>query len=438
LLLIGEHTDVFGTGTYLNEIARLFNFTFRYDCLFDIDEVFQQRYRSELVPHPILQNLPELDYAVTCSIEPGGTDGRAVIVSTGLRNLPADYHASNFYPQVEDRADARYGAFVQLWATRFNEGRVIGFSDSTEFSNFCLFDPGKSELILGMTEWLNHRPPNDPRLPLAGIGAIALAGAVFLAQGRPRAMLVAACAGLAGWSIMLPMLSVVQKRALPLPAPIRPMTRVVMDRTVCDSSLPLAGFISGKSDGFGIFERWMLRLGYFTARRSGGDALKDDLLVFAYPRKPVSPEFRDAVAKYVEDGRHILVIDSAENQASTANSLLTPYHMRTRRDAALNGDLALAEPSTRPATTNPASIAITNAVEIAADESTGATTLAKVTEKPVCMTAKYGKGSVTVIGFGSRFADANYGFTGDNEPDPAMRAAYQVQFDLLRKILADR
>ena len=86
-----------------------------------------------------------------------------VIVSTGLRNLPADYHASNFYPQVDkvDRAEARYGSFLQLLAQRHVRGRVVAFTDSTQFSNFCLFDPGKSELFLGMTEWLNHRSTHD-------------------------------------------------------------------------------------------------------------------------------------------------------------------------------------------------------------------------------------------------------------------------------------
>ena len=118
LMLIGEHTDVFGTGTYLNDVARRFGFRFRYDCLFDIDQLFQERYRPDVVPHPIVQNLPELDWAVSCSIEPlpvyfadlefplQFNSGRGAMVATGLRNLPADYHASNFYPQVEhvDRA----------------------------------------------------------------------------------------------------------------------------------------------------------------------------------------------------------------------------------------------------------------------------------------------------------------------------------------------
>ena len=54
---------------------------------------------------------------------------------------------------------ARYGSFVQLWATQFGRGRVLAFTDSTIWSNFCFFDPGKSELWLGMCEWLNHSTP---------------------------------------------------------------------------------------------------------------------------------------------------------------------------------------------------------------------------------------------------------------------------------------
>jgi hypothetical protein len=441
LLLVGEHTDVFGTGTYLNDIARTFGFTYRYDCLFDIDQVFQQKYRAALVPHPIVQSLPELDWAVSCSIAPDLTStGRAVVVSTGLRNLPADYHASNFYPQVEDRADARYGSFVQLWETTHGQGRVVGFTDSTQFSNFCLFDPGKSELFVGMVEWLNHRSGNDPRYALGGLTIIALLLSWSLARNRLSAIPLACSAAIFGFSLALPILRSAQQRAMPLPKATNPMVRVVMDRTVCDSTLPLAGFIAGKPDGFGIFERWILRLGYFTARRSGADALHDNLLVFTYPDKPVSRDFRDAVERYVNDGGKILVIDSAENQHSTANSILWPYKIQVKRDATLAGDLDLTSSTstTQPATTSVSPVSVTNAVEVSVDKDANAEILAKVTDKPVSLSVKHGKGSVTVVGYGSRFTDQNYGFTGDNEPDAAMRSAYQVQFDLIRKIVEEQ
>src|SRR6266576_408543 len=80
-----------------------------------------------------------LDFAVSDSIAPGASSGRAVMWNTGLRNAPADYHASNFYPQTLDFPESRYGAFVQLWATQGGRGRVLAFSDSTVWSNFCVF-----------------------------------------------------------------------------------------------------------------------------------------------------------------------------------------------------------------------------------------------------------------------------------------------------------
>ena len=49
LMLVGEHTDVFNTGVHLNDIARIFGFSFRYDCLFDIDTIFTQLYPLQSV-----------------------------------------------------------------------------------------------------------------------------------------------------------------------------------------------------------------------------------------------------------------------------------------------------------------------------------------------------------------------------------------------------
>jgi len=177
LLLVGEHTNVFNSGTYINDIARRFGFRLRYDCLFDIDSVFEQLWRPSRVPHPVVQYMPAMDFAVSCSINPGIGRGRSVIRSTGLRNLGADYHVSNYYPQVEDHAYSRYGAFTQMWATPAGAGRIVAFTDSTVFSNFAIFEPGKAELVLGMLEWLNHRSPVFNLrlwLVLAGVlGAIA-------------------------------------------------------------------------------------------------------------------------------------------------------------------------------------------------------------------------------------------------------------------------
>ena len=430
LLLIGEHTNVFNTGVYLNDIAARFGIRFRYDCLFDIDGVFRQLYRLPLVPHPILQNMPPLDFAVSCSIEPDAGLGRALpwrsraaIVGTGLRSLPADYHASNFYPQVEDRAEARYGAFIQLWTTRRGAGRVAAFSDSTIFSNFSTFEPGKAELMLGMLEWLNHRNASpDLRPLLIGLGLLLIAGAIVLRRKWSASWLLLLAAAALGWSVAVVGVRSAHGASSPLPKPVRPFTQVVVDRTVCDAPLSISGFIGGDPKGFGIFERWILRLGWFTSRRQGNNVFRGDLLVFLHPNQPVNADFRAALDEYVASGGKVLVLDSLANAQSTANTLLYPFGLSVEHATPLKGTLA--PPAGWPA------LAIESACEIK-----GGTPLIRIGNTPVAAAVEHGRGTVTIVGFGSRFADNQMGVTGDVIPDAQLRQVYELEFSLLRSLL---
>ena len=426
LLLIGEHTDVFGTGRHLNGVAREFGFAFRSDCLFGLESVFDDRYVAPLVPHPIVQHVPWFDFATSCSLAPGASAGRAVMLGTGLKSLGADYHASNFYPEPKDRADMRYGAFVQLWATRCGAGRVAAFTDSTVFSNFSAFEPGKSELMLSMIEWLNRRSTfGDPRLWLVLLSLAALCGALLAARRWRGAFLVLVASGTLGWAAAALGVRSAHRAAMPLPAAIRPFVRVVIDRTVCDCPLSKSGFIAGRDDGFGIFERWILRLGYFTARHRGSDALSGQLLVFLHPSQEPCEAFRDAVVRYVRRGGKVLVIDSPANRQSTASSLLRPFGLGVGRRGHVEGQLGVPEgwPSVQVGATC---------------EVSGGRPFAHVGSTPVATRARHGKGTVTVLGFGSRFTDAHMGVTGDVVPDKGLRQVFELEFALLRAIIEDR
>jgi len=455
LLLIGEHTDVFGTGRHLNSVAREFGFAFRHDCLFGIDHVtsekarqtelrsltekahyakrpehsepplvFDQRYHQPWVPHPVVQDMPPLDFATSASIEPGKSMGRAVIRSTGLWSLPADYHADNYYPQVVWRSDMRYGAFTQLWSTRYGKGRVLAFPDSTIFSNFSAFQPGKAELVLGMVEWLNHRNTLvDPRLWLFALAAGALGLAVFFARGwsGARAVLIAVAAG--AFLMTAPMVRAIHRAGMPAPvADESKITRVLFDRTVSDAWLPNGSFIDGKPYGFAIFERWILRLGYFIGRGEEEEALRGDLLVIVNPGKPVTPRFREQLTEYVEQGGKLLVVDSTAYEGSTANDLLEPFDMAFEDEDGIDGTMTndLDWPS----------VPVERVRQVR-----GGTPFLYVSGKVAGSVASYGEGKVYVLGCGDRFSDAKMGVTGDTIPDAEMRKVYDVEYALFRWIL---
>lgn len=434
LLLIGEHTDVFYTSSYLNDITIKFGFEFRSDCLLGIDTPFEQLFKTPALAHPIVQYIPPLDFAVSCSIEPKTIFGKSIIAETGLRSLHADYHASNFYPQVEDYTNARYGAFIQLWVRRYGKGRVAAFTDSTIFSNFCAFEPGKSELMLGMIEWLNRKNLFiEPWILLIFISPALFLGMLFFAKDNKAFLVLLISAGLLGWVVSVYSIKFVHSLNMPPPQKIHSFVRVNIDRSVCDAPLSKSGFIKGTHQGFGIFEQWILRLGYFTKRIAITDTknLEGDLLIFFHPNKYIKEGLREKIVKYVKKGGKILIIDSDINKKSSANSLLYPFGIKIDRYNIVEGILELPEKWSSPdPDISSVDVDIPSAYVIE-----GGNPIMTIDGKPVCVHLRYGKGSVTVVGFGSRFTDANMGVSADVIPDATLYNVYKLEFSILRSII---
>ncbi len=125
LLLIGDHTNFERSSTIMNDITRPMGFIFRDDLLFSFNESpYEQLYVPPAVPHPAVQHVPPMDFAVSCSIDPGYSRGRPVIANTGLWSMGPDYHMENFHPVPNHCPEMRYGAFVQAWAARYGKGRA--------------------------------------------------------------------------------------------------------------------------------------------------------------------------------------------------------------------------------------------------------------------------------------------------------------------------
>lgn len=428
LLLIGDHTNVFDMSTCLNDIARHFGFTFRNDLLFRVGTPYKQRYRTALVPHPIVQHVRQLDFAVSCSIDPGSSPGRMAIRSVGLYNLPPAYQESNYHPQAEYRSYMQYGAWCQMWSTCYGRGRVVAFADSTLFSNFCTFQPGKAELLRGMLEWLNHGSLFDRRafkyllgIPwgLAGL----LAGGAGLGYGRrvrgAWAALVAA--GLAGWAVGAVTVIGVQRWALPVPPVHTALRHVVIDRTLSEVKLHTGAFSDGKEgEGYGLFEEWIPRVGNYLSRGVDEDAFAGDALVIICPTRSVPQWYVDRLVQYVEAGGRVLVVDAPGVEGTTANSLLWPFGLESTRtlESAAEGKLKWRELNEIPWD--------------ASCEITGGEPLASWEGHTVAARARYGRGMVTVVGFGDLLHDAPMGFHWLPEPAAETLQRYEVVYAILR------
>ena len=207
---------------------------------------------------------------------------------------------------------------MQLWTTRFGKGRVAAFTDSTSFSNFCVFEPGKKELWMGMLDWLNHSNPwIDPRYPLLLAGLV-LAALAF--GGRGDGAGVAGTGGLRGAGLGVgglgrPLCPCRGDAAVAaVGVRVRPV-EVVMDQTVCSKPLPTDGTVDVRGrqlrhlralgPAARVLHRPARRARRVPRRRTGLPAsrLADE-----------PAEFVDRVAQYVDDGGKVVVVE-APNEA---------------------------------------------------------------------------------------------------------------------------
>jgi len=434
LLLIGDHTNVFNMNTYLNDIGRRFGLTFRNDLLFHVGDPYRQHDPRPWPAHAILQHLPSLDFAVSCSIDPGRSWGRMVMRNEGLFSLPPAYHESNYHPQAEYRPQMQYGSWCQMWAGSFGKGRVLAFADSTLFSNFCVFQPGKAELLRGMLDWLARSSIGD-RAPLRRAGQISflLLGVSLIVAGLALgadqqgngAVLLSAC--LAGGTLVAQALLLWQAHVMPIPVRERPLPHVVIDRQLSQVPLFTGAFADDKEGlGYGMLEQWIPRVGMVISRSSKSEPFFGDGLVVICPTVSVSDQYLQGLTRFVQQGGDVLIFDSPDVLDSTANSLLAPFGMRSYREGAeqIQGQLRW-----------PGAEALPPLELLAACRIDGGQPLALVDTTAVAAQATYGAGRVTVAGFGSLFNDAAMGFHWLPEPEPLIRQRYEALYYLLRASL---
>ena len=286
LLLIGDHTNLESSAAHMNDITRAFGFTFRDDVLYSAQpSPDQEHYQAPMAPHAAIEHVPAFDFAISCSIDPGISLGRPVVTAAGLWSMTGNYNFDNFMPYAQHVPDMRFGSFIQAWSTHAGRGRVLAWGDSTIFSNFCLYQPGKAQVLLNLVEWLNHQGGTGPWWLWTMLGLAATGNGLWLVRKDGSAWLVLVAAMACGWVVGSTATAALLAREMPLPAPDpdRRMPQVVLDRTT--SQVPLAEGADNEDAagrGFGLLEQSIPRLGYTTVRAEGddvfqGDAVGDDL-----------------------------------------------------------------------------------------------------------------------------------------------------------------
>ena len=312
VFLIGDHTNVFGTSTYLNPIARRFNIEFVHDSTHDALNGGLTYWRAPASrPHPIAEHVPEFLFATSCSLT-GSPLLEYVQVGRAMKVLPADYARRSFFSEHDDYPLFTHGDFLQTAATSHGRGRVLAFSDSTVWSNFFMHVPGKPELMLASMAWLNRRQSSGWTTIFALLVACSLM-VLLLGRGawRRAAGVVLLTAGHCGVAAGLVATSCIAPGHVSLPSPTRDLHEVSFAERGCDYFLPTRRLIGPRTTPHYLtFYNNLLRVG-LTPRVHQAPLANGALprrLVLVRPTAAIGTDNLRRIARHVREGGRVLAL----------------------------------------------------------------------------------------------------------------------------------
>lgn len=138
LIIVADHTNLFGHQTVLQKLTEKFGIGIRPDALFETET-------NGGIYHNFFTEFAGL---TPCSISQG------VIPRLKMNSWSEnpDYTASSFFGELDPTNDDRYGHYPLLGSRRYGLGEVSVFTDSTFFANFAI-SRWSSQTLLASLLW---------------------------------------------------------------------------------------------------------------------------------------------------------------------------------------------------------------------------------------------------------------------------------------------
>lgn len=327
LLLIGDHTNVFGTSTFINPIAKKFGLEFNYDATYDFKTGSLSVYKApEFYSHPVVQFMPPLLFGTSCTLE-APLMAENIIMGYGLKSAYLDYSKKNFFSQQNESASIKYGLFLQSAGVKHGKGRVIAFTDSTIFSNFWMFMPGKSELFLGFLNWLNRMNTIFSFISILIIFCLLF---IWMARNQLKKFtfiqnvyLISITGGLV-FVLSYFLFSSLKFSSYAVQEPTTNYYRICFDNEYSDIDMPITTLTQDYYKSYNTFYISLQRLGYFPSIiNSIEESLKDNDLVIIINSKKEFPEFiTKKMSSFLNGGGKLLILEDHYDETQFSSKLL--------------------------------------------------------------------------------------------------------------------
>lgn len=336
LYLIGDHTNVFGMNIFLNQVSEKFGITFNIDSTYDITDGRLSKFEtSSIFPHPIVQNMDEFQFKTSCTLT-APIDSENVIIGNKLLSEPGTYSTSNFFRRDDTgNLDIEFGLLLQVAAVKHEKGRVLAFTDSTCFSNFCMFFDGYKEFNLGVIEYLNRENSlsflNTFFIVISGI-SLFISLYILRKKNKIYIVYLFLFGSVLAFSIATPVFSYLNEINYKLPEPKEDFFTVCFEEEYSDIIIETEIDIYSVSPEktFSTFFVWTQRVGcYPSIEKTLEESIKNgDVVVIINPINSFTHKDLHMMNDYIKNGGKLLLMDSIVNSKSTANELLDIFNLK--------------------------------------------------------------------------------------------------------------
>jgi hypothetical protein len=187
LLVLGDHTDIFGSMKPLNTLLEPVNIRFNFDSAYSGRQYW--RYSYEFIDHPVTRSLDEVN-----GVLQHGTGGSLSVSRPAYPVVSGKYtfgdkgdykNLGSFLGDERFRGDERLGDLPLVAAAEYGRGKVLVFGDTSGFQNIAV--PYSYPLIFDVFGWLSTEGgPAHQTLILVSLVLTALAAAALVFRGQLR------------------------------------------------------------------------------------------------------------------------------------------------------------------------------------------------------------------------------------------------------------
>ncbi len=424
LFLIGDHTNVFGTTININPLAKRFGISFNYDSTYNlVNNDLHPHTHNTLLKHPVLQDMPYFLFATSCSMDaPLLADD--ILTASNLKAIGLDYSRGGYFPDKKIEQNYTFGLFLQTVGIKHGRGRVLAFPDSTCFSNFYMYIPGKPEYALGAINWLNRQNSWETTVLAVSLVALVLCALYLLVSARNFSLAnfvcYTFCGAVTGLAIGALISSAANRQFYLPPQEHTSFKTVAFETAYCEFKIPDRKLLHNPQIDYHTFYVWNQRLGYrpdlFALSDNAG--LPYDVLVFVNSVKQFSEKDLDRLEQFVAQGGRVLVLDKPYTNQSTAHQILErfdlaiKYKERIKNAEVHSGDNAV------------------GTLEMYAPVKGGTPVLFAQNETPIIAYAEKEEGLIAVACFSPSFTNKHMGET-ETVPDEQQQFLYKLEFWLM-------